>query len=84
MGCSAPQSPQPDADNLAARVRTIADDYLHGYLEAFPYQALALEPEVHPDQPGDHTYPAIVARQNHEDRFRRPDVDRRRPSRRPP
>jgi len=51
----------PTRDDTAARVTSLADAYVHDYFEAFPYQApLSGAPEVHPDQLGDHSLPALA------------------------
>jgi uncharacterized protein (DUF885 family) len=68
--CS-PASPPPSAGgDQTKRVIALADAYVKDYLEAFPYQALAIgAPEVHPDRLGDHSLPALKRWQDREDQL---------------
>ncbi len=67
VGCnSAP--PGPDPAVVARSVNDVADQYLHGYLEAFPEAALSMGArDPHPDQLGDHSLPALKRWEQRED-----------------
>jgi uncharacterized protein (DUF885 family) len=57
-------------DAAARQVTALADAYVKEYLEAFPYQALALgAPEVHPDRLADHSLPALEKWEDREDQL---------------
>jgi uncharacterized protein (DUF885 family) len=50
----------PDPARVASDVNAVASNYLRGYLDAFPEQALAMgAQDPHPSQLGDHSLPAI-------------------------
>ena len=60
--------PAQNPEDVARQVTTLADAYVRDYLEAFPYQALAIgAPEVHPDRLVDHGLPALAKWQARED-----------------
>jgi uncharacterized protein (DUF885 family) len=65
--CSAkPAGPDPLA--VARSVSTVADNYLRGYLDAFPESALSIGArDPHPDQLGDHSLPALKRWESRED-----------------
>ncbi len=66
-GCGSPV-PAADPDAAAKQITALADAYVQGYLEAFPYQALAIgAPEVHPDRLADHSLPALARWEGRED-----------------
>ena len=57
--CGKPATPV--GVDSAAHVTSLADTYVHDFFEAFPYLALLYgAPEVHPDQLGDHSLPALA------------------------
>ena len=60
--------PGPDPAVVARSVNDVADAYLHGYLDAFPEEALTLGArDPHPDQLGDHSLPARKRWEQRED-----------------
>ena len=60
--------PGPDPAVVARNVNDVADAYLHGYLDAFPEEALTLGArDPHPDQLGDHSLPARKRWEQRED-----------------
>jgi uncharacterized protein (DUF885 family) len=65
--CAEP-APAVKPDEIARQVTTLADAYVHDFIEAFPYQALELgAPEAHPDRLADHSLPALAKWQARED-----------------
>ena len=60
----------PDPAVTARAVSTVADNYLRGYLDAFPESALSIGArDRHPDQLGDHSLPALKRWQEREDQL---------------
>jgi uncharacterized protein (DUF885 family) len=73
-GCSKPASDRPVTpamrEESVARVNALADEYVTGYFDAFPYQALTSgAPDTHPDQLVDHSLPALARWQAREDQL---------------
>ena len=67
VGCSS-APPGPDPAVVAKSVNDVADEYLHGYLDAFPEAALSMGArDPHPDQLGDHSLPALKRWEQRED-----------------
>ncbi len=55
-----PATPPIDRAKLAGDVSGLADDYVRGYLDAFPYQAIVIGArETHPSLLADHSLPAL-------------------------
>ena len=68
MSACGPSTPPVDKKKLADEVNALADSYVRGYLDAFPYQAVVLgAPDAHPSLLGDHSLPALANWQARED-----------------
>lgn len=68
MTACGPSTPPVDQKKIAADVSALADTYVHGFLDAFPYQAVVIgAPEQHPSILGDHSLAGIAKWQAKED-----------------
>ena len=68
LGACSSKPAGPDPLVVARSVSTVADNYLRGYLDAFPEAALSIGArDPHPDQLGDHSLPALKRWEARED-----------------
>ena len=68
LGACSSKPAGPDPSVVAKSVGTVADNYLRGYLDAFPESALSIGArDPHPDQLGDHSLPALKRWETRED-----------------
>lgn len=68
FGVAACRGAAPSADDSAAHVTALADQYVESFFDAFPYYALTYgAPDRHPNQLVDHSLPALARWQQQED-----------------
>src|SRR6185436_8746572 len=60
VACTATAPPGPDPVKVGQSINAVADSFLHGYLDAFPENALSMGArDPRPSILGDHSLPAL-------------------------
>jgi uncharacterized protein (DUF885 family) len=68
IACTATAPPGPDPVKVGQSINAVADSFLHGYLDAFPENALAMGArDPRPSILGDHSLPALRRWEQKED-----------------